>query len=74
LGFTLLADEQHEAADAYGSWVEKENYGRKYWGIARRTFLIDPDGRIAKVWPKVKPEGHAAEVLRALDELRVATG
>jgi len=74
LPFMLLADEQHEVADAYGSWVEKQNYGRTYWGTARRTFLIDPDGRIARVWPKVKPEGHAAEVLAALDELRAAAG
>jgi peroxiredoxin Q/BCP len=70
LPFTLLADENHEVAEAYGSWVEKENYGRKYMGTARTTFLIDPEGRVAKVWPKVKPEGHAAEVLRALDEAR----
>ena len=70
LPFTLLADEQHRAAEAYGSWVEKENYGRKYMGTARTTFLIDPEGRVAKVWPKVKPEGHAADVLRALDEAR----
>jgi thioredoxin-dependent peroxiredoxin len=74
LPFTLLADEQHDVADAYGSWVEKHNYGKTYWGTARRTFLIDPDGRIARVWPKVKPEGHAAEVLAALDELGAAAG
>ena len=72
LPFTLLADEQHEIAEAYGSWVEKEKYGRKYWGTARTTFLIAPDGRIARVWPKVKPEGHAGEVLAALDELGAA--
>jgi len=74
LPFTLLADEQHDVADAYGSWVEKHNYGKTYWGTARRTFLIDPAGRIARVWPKVKPEGHAAEVLAALDELGAAVG
>ncbi len=68
LPFTLLADEDHAAAEAYGSWVEKNNYGKTYWGTARRTFLVDPDGRIARVWEKVKPEGHAAEVLAALDE------
>jgi peroxiredoxin Q/BCP len=68
LPFTLLADVDHVVADAYGSWVEKEKYGRKYWGVARTTFLVDPDGRVAKVWPKVKPEGHAADVLAALDE------
>jgi peroxiredoxin Q/BCP len=72
LPFTLLADEQHEVAEAYGSWVEKENYGRKYWGTARTTFLVAPDGRIARVWPKVKPAGHAGEVLAALDELGAA--
>ncbi|HEX2469413.1 MAG TPA: peroxiredoxin [Candidatus Limnocylindrales bacterium] len=70
LPFTLLADEQHEVAEAYGSWVEKQNYGRTYMGTARRTFLVDPDGQIARVWPKVKPEGHAAEVMAALDELQ----
>ena len=68
LPFTLLADDDHEVAEAYGSWVEKENYGKTYWGTARTTFLVDPDGRIARAWPKVKPEGHAAEVLAALDE------
>jgi peroxiredoxin Q/BCP len=72
LPFTLLADEDHAVADEYGSWVEKQNYGKTYWGVARRTFLIDPNGRVAKVWPKVKPEGHAAEVLTALDEAQAA--
>lgn len=74
LPFTLLADARHEVAEAYGSWVEKVNYGRKYWGTARTTFLVAPDGRIAKVWPKVKPEGHAEDVLAALDELGAAAG
>jgi peroxiredoxin Q/BCP len=69
LPFNLLADEGHHVADIYGTWVEKKNYGRSYWGTARSTFLIDPDGRIARVWSRVKPEGHAAEVLAALDEL-----
>jgi thioredoxin-dependent peroxiredoxin len=73
LPFTLLIDERHEAAEAYGSWVEKQNYGRTYWGTARTTFLVDPSGRIARSWPKVKPEGHAADVLAVLDELRAAT-
>jgi peroxiredoxin Q/BCP len=72
LPFTLLADEDHRVAEAYGSWVEKQNYGKTYWGTARTTFLVDPDGRIARVWPKVKPEGHAAEVLAALDEAQRA--
>jgi peroxiredoxin Q/BCP len=72
LPFLLLADEQHAVADAYGSWVEKNNYGKTYWGTARRTFLIDPEGRVARVWPKVKPDGHAAEVLTALNEAQAA--
>jgi thioredoxin-dependent peroxiredoxin len=72
LPFTLLADERHEVGEAYGSWVEKHNYGKTYMGMARTTFLVDPDGRIARVWPKVKPEGHAREVLAALDELQPA--
>ena len=72
LPFTLLADEGHAVADAYGSWVEKNNYGKTSWGTARRTFLIDPEGRVARVWPKVKPAGHAAEVLVALEEERAA--
>ncbi|HEY0443290.1 MAG TPA: peroxiredoxin [Candidatus Limnocylindrales bacterium] len=70
LPFTLLADVDHAAADAYGSWVEKQNYGKTYWGTARTTFLVAPDGRIARTWPKVKPEGHAAAVLEALEEER----
>jgi peroxiredoxin Q/BCP len=72
LPFTLLADENHDVADRYGTWVEKENYGRKYWGVKRSTFLVDPEGRIARVWPTVKPEGHAAQVLQAIDEERAS--
>ena len=74
LPFTLLADEHREAANAYGAWAEKTNYGRTYMGIVRSTFLIAPDGRIARVWPKVKAAGHAAEVLAALDELTAVAG
>jgi thioredoxin-dependent peroxiredoxin len=72
LPFLLLADADHQVADAYGSWVEKNNYGKTYWGTARRTFLVDPEGRVAKTWEKVKPEGHAAAVLAALDEAQTA--
>ena len=72
LPFLLLADEGHRAAEAYGSWVEKQNYGRTYLGTARRTFLVDPEGRIAKTWEKVKPEGHAADVMAALDAAQAA--
>jgi peroxiredoxin Q/BCP len=74
LPFNLLADDGHHVADAYGTWVEKKNYGKTYWGTARSTFLIGPDGRVAKVWSKVKPEGHAGEVLAVLDELGAAVG
>ena len=69
LKFTLLADEKHELCEQYGVWVEKSNYGKKYWGVQRATFLIDKNGAIAKVWPKVKPDGHAEEVLEAIKAL-----
>jgi peroxiredoxin Q/BCP len=69
LEFTLLADEGHRIAEKYGVWVEKNMYGKKYWGVQRATFLIDRDGKVAKIWPKVKPEGHADEVLAAIHEL-----
>jgi len=68
------SDTDHAVAEAYGSWVEKQNYGKTYWGTARTTFLVGPDGRIARSWPKVKVDGHAAEVLAALDELRTSRG
>ena len=66
--FALLADVEHAAAEAYGVWVQKSMYGRKYMGIERSSFLIGRDGRIAKIFQKVKPEGHAEEVLAALGE------
>lgn len=66
LPFTLLADTDHKAAEAYGVWKEKSMYGRKYMGIERTTFVIDPEGRIKKIFPKVRVEGHAEEVLAAI--------
>ncbi len=66
LPFPLLTDTEHKVAEAYGVWVEKSRYGRKYWGNARTTFIIDEQGRIAKIFSKVKPEGHGQEVLAAL--------
>ena len=66
LPFTLLADEDKKIVSAYGIWGEKSFLGRKYLGTHRVTFLIDRDGRIKKIWPKVKPDEHAEEVLRAL--------
>ena len=71
LSFPLLVDADHAVADAYGAWVEKNRYGRTYWGNARSTFLVDPGGRIAHAWEKVTPEGHADEVLA---ELRARLG
>ena len=62
----LLSDPEHKAMEAYGAWGEKSFMGRKYMGIYRVTFLIGPDGRIEKIWPQVKPEEHAAEVLASL--------
>jgi peroxiredoxin Q/BCP len=69
LTFPLASDETKAAAEAYGVWVEKSMYGKKYMGIERSTFLIDAAGKIARAWPKVKVEGHAAEVKLAADAL-----
>jgi peroxiredoxin Q/BCP len=69
LKFPLASDEATHVAEDYGVWVEKSMYGKKYMGLERSTFLIDKDGRIAKIWPKVKVEGHAAEVLAAVKAL-----
>ena len=66
LPYTLLCDAEHSVAEAYEVWKEKSMYGKKYMGIERTTFVIGPDGKIAKIFNKVKPEGHAAEVLAAL--------
>jgi len=68
LNFPLGSDAEGKAVEAYGVWVEKSMYGRKYMGIERATYLIDGAGRIAKVWRKVKVTGHAAEVLKAVGE------
>ena len=69
LDFTLLADADHAVAEAYGTWVEKSMYGNKYMGVQRATFIIGPDGKIAKVFPKVQPKKHDSLVLAALAEL-----
>src|ERR1700747_1908497 len=66
LPFTLLADVDHKAAEAYGVWQEKSMYGKKYMGVERTTFVIGPDGKIKKIFPKVKVDGHAEEVLQAI--------
>jgi thioredoxin-dependent peroxiredoxin len=72
LNFTLLADADHAVADAYGTWMEKKNYGKTYWGVQRATFIIDGDGRVARVFPKVSPKTHDDVVLGALQELAAA--
>ena len=69
LNFPLLADEDHAVAEKYGVWVEKSMYGKKYMGVARTTFIIDKNGKIAKVFEKVKPEGHTQEVIAAIKGL-----
>jgi thioredoxin-dependent peroxiredoxin len=72
LDFTLLADENHEVAELYGVWGEKKMYGKTYMGVERSTFVIDPDGKVAKVLPKVSPKTHDEVVLEALGELASA--
>ncbi|GLV21597.1 peroxiredoxin [Sphingobium sp. TomMM35A] len=69
LNVTLASDEPGDACEAFGTWVEKSLYGRKYMGIERATFLADASGKILCVWPKVKVKGHAAEVLEAAKAL-----
>ncbi len=69
LGIRLAADVDKVAANAYGVWVEKKNYGKTYMGVERTTVLVDAKGRIAKVWRKVKVEGHAEKVLEAVKAL-----
>ena len=69
LAIPLASDETHRMLDAYGVWGEKSMYGKKFMGITRTTFLLGPDARIARVWPKVKVEGHAEEVLAAAKAL-----
>ena len=69
LTFPLLADEDHAVADSYGAWQQKSLYGRKYMGVARISYLIGPDGKVAKRWDSVKPTEHPAEVLAAIAAL-----
>jgi peroxiredoxin Q/BCP len=70
LAVRLAADEEKGVARAYGVWVEKSMYGRKYFGVERSTFLIDAQGRVARIWRKVKVPGHAEEVLAAVKSLK----
>src|SRR5215212_7267199 len=72
LNFRLLADADHAVCELYGVWAEKSTYGRTYWGARRTTFIIDPQGVVANVFPKVSPKTHDEIVLKALDELGAA--
>jgi peroxiredoxin Q/BCP len=69
LNFTLLADPDHEVADRYGAWKKKSMYGKSYMGVARMTYLIGPDGKVAQRWDDVKVDGHAEAVLAAVRAL-----
>lgn len=69
LEFPLASDADHQVAERYGVWVEKSMYGKRYMGMERSSFLVDADGKVARVWRKVKPEAHAAEVLKAAGTL-----
>jgi peroxiredoxin Q/BCP len=69
LNFPLLADPDHKVADKYGVWTKKSMYGKSFMGLARSTFLIGPDGVVARRWDKVKVDGHAAAVLEAVESL-----
>ena len=69
LDLPLAGDESKSTLEAYGVWAEKSMYGRKYMGVERTTFLIGPDGKVARIWPKVKVPGHAEEVLEAAKAL-----
>jgi thioredoxin-dependent peroxiredoxin len=69
LTFPLLADEDHAVIEKYGAWQEKSMYGKKYMGVARTTYLIGPDGKVVKRWDGVKVDGHAEEVLAAVQAL-----
>lgn len=66
LNFTILTDTDHQLAEQLGLWIEKTFYGKKYMGVDRTTYLLDANGKVEKIWTKVKPEGHAAEVQAAL--------
>ena len=68
LGFALLSDPEHKAADAYGSWGEKSMYGKKYMGIIRSAFLVDEKGKVSHAWPKISPKDTPANLLEALAE------
>ena len=69
LPYALIADTDHAICEAYGVWAQKSMFGKKYWGVNRTTFIVDAKGRIAKIFEKVNPLGHAEEVAAAIDEI-----
>ena len=71
--FNLLADPDHKVAEQFGVWQRKTMYGKLFFGVVRSTFIVGPDGTVVKVFEKVKPEGHAEEVIEALESLRSST-
>jgi peroxiredoxin Q/BCP len=73
LNFPLLADPDHAVAEKYGAWREKNMYGNKSMGVQRSTYLIDPQGKVARVWKRVQVDGHDEQVLEALNELQTRT-
>ena len=70
LTYPLVSDSDHSVCERYGVWAEKSMYGKKYWGVARTTFVIDEAGRIARLFEKVTPRGHAADVAAAMEAMR----
>ena len=72
LPFILLSDEDHSVAEQYGVWIEKNMYGKKYYGVSRTTFLIDQSGKIIEVFEKVKPAQHSKEILEAIRENEIS--
>ncbi|NBO64055.1 MAG: thioredoxin-dependent thiol peroxidase [Acidobacteria bacterium] len=67
LPFQLLSDPDHGMIEKYGAWGEKSMYGKKYWGVVRITYILDEEGRVTHIFPKVKPDGHSREILAALE-------
>jgi len=74
LPFPLLADDEHVASEKYGVWGQKTFMGREYMGVDRATFIVAPDGKLAKVFPKVNPAGHVLEIMQALKDAKSADG
>ena len=70
LGIDLLSDPEHKVLEQYGAWQKKKHYGREFMGVVRRTFLINPDGKVEHVWPRVRVKGHVEEVKNKLSEMQ----